>query len=160
MKLVTISGPIGAGKTSIIERIHEKLVSTGLCCVERNGHSLDVVEDILAFCPRAVVEATPTEVRGLEDMVRSERGAMLRIFICAPRCERRRRLLGVHLHESVVDVLLKSDSVPACPPAHLLYQPIFDLIIPNERDRLEATSSRIISVVGRFLKAHPALSTK
>ncbi len=157
MKLVTVSGPIGAGKDELIRRLREAFFGD-LSYVERNGFPLDVIQETLDSHPRVIIEATPAEVCRLH-LTAGPRDAMFRIFVFAPLEERRRRLremLRECGHEAALQSLLRNDPVSPQPP-RLLHQPVFDLIICNGKGRVEAVSLRVILAVGRFLGVPPSI---
>ncbi len=157
MKLVTVSGPRGAGITEILKRVQEAFPGI-LHYAERNECPFNVLQDSLTTYPYVIIEATPEEVRKLH-LITGRKDAMLRIFVSAPLEERKRRLraaLGEHNFKVVLQALLGSDPVPAHPPR--LRQPIFDLLVHHEEGKIEAVSSRAIRAVGKFTGLKPVLS--
>ncbi|MBI2623375.1 MAG: hypothetical protein HYW65_02255 [Candidatus Liptonbacteria bacterium] len=158
MKLITISGPRGTGIDEILKRVREAFPGT-LHVVERNGYPIEVVEDGLIACPRAIIEATPGEVQKLH-LFAGKKDAMFRIFVSAEREMRAQRLRAAfHGHDprvasAMLHAALENDPTPLHP--YHLRQPIFDLIAQSNGE-IEGVSSRVIRAVGRFLRIYPVV---
>ncbi|MBM3257043.1 MAG: hypothetical protein FJY98_01805 [Candidatus Liptonbacteria bacterium] len=155
MKLITISGCRGAGKTQILKRIQEAFPIVR--CVERNGHPFGMVQDSLAGSAQVAMEVSPQEARTL-DLLTEKGDKTLRIFIRASLAERERRLREMFpdYKRRVIQAWLRED--PAAQFPRLLQHPIFHLVYANEEGQLEFTAQKVIRTVVIFLQEAPTIS--